>query len=363
MGTPPPRSKRLGHLLKHGVKRQIEKAVSLSSDLGKQLATKIFGERSLKIAFFAGDLNNFTFVQGVIAYLLAQGHEVRIVEDTGLSADDLHAHMAWSDVSWFEWGNGPIVSLSHMPKVCGIVVRIHRYELYTDQPSQIHWPHVDHLVFVSEAAHRTFKERHLADIDHQVTVHVVPNAVDTARYHLSPKEKGFNIAVVARFNKDKNLPLVIQIMAKLVERDPRYRCYIAGGVQDEPLYQYCLRLIEQLSLTENVVICGRVENIDHWLDDKHFILSTSIIEGHPVNILEAMARGLKPVLHNYFGDPAAQFGAKYVFNTVDEAVEMFLSEDYRPAEYRDLILQRYEARDQAARFEAVIRAGCGQVLI
>lgn len=306
-----------------------------------------------KLAFFAGDDGNFHFCQPIINHFRGAGYDVRVVP--GLPKDDeIAAHMSWSDISWFEWCNGPIVAASHMPKTCKIVLRTHRYELYTEDPRNIHWPNVDHLFFVSPAVLETFKLLHYPDIEEMTQVTILPNAVDLDKFRFVEHPRGFNIAHITRIHAEKNPAMLLQIMAKLVEKDPRFRCFVAGRLQDAAAYQYLRRMILELGLEEHVIFDGQIDDIEGWLADKQYLLSTSLVEGHPVSVLEGMAKGLKPVIHNYYGNPAGEFGKEFVYNTIDQAVEMFLDEDYQPSKYRSIIASKYSLEDQLNTIERLL---------
>ena len=67
-----------------------------------------------KIAFFAGDLDNFHFVQDIEGHFQSIGCETRLIKSNGMKANELSEHMSWSDTSWFEWANGPIIPASHL---------------------------------------------------------------------------------------------------------------------------------------------------------------------------------------------------------------------------------------------------------
>jgi len=307
-----------------------------------------------KIAFFAGDCNNFHFIQPIIDRLKTSEFETRIVKSNELSRENLFNHMQWSDVSWFEWANGPIIHATKLPKVCRIVCRLHRYEAYTDSPKQIDWNKVDHFILVSSVILDVFKELQISDIEKRTKVHIIPNAIELSPYKFRSREKGFNIAYISRFHPDKNPALMIQIMSELVKIDQRYRCFMVGRIQDIPLYQYIKNMIKQLSLQENVIYEGIISDVNSWLDEKHYLLSTSIIESQGMGIIEGMAKGLKPVIHNFFGDPCAIFDRKYVFDTSKQAVEMILSEEYSPAEYRKHIEVRYNLNDVFNKYESIL---------
>jgi glycosyltransferase involved in cell wall biosynthesis/tetratricopeptide (TPR) repeat protein/GT2 family glycosyltransferase len=309
-----------------------------------------------KIAFFAGDGDNFHFIHPIIDRLKTSGFETRIVKSNALSQEGLFNHMKWSDVSWFEWANGPIIEASRMPKKCKIICRLHRYEVYSDTPKNINWGSVDHLIFVSPIILDVFKEFHYKDIDKRTNVQMIPNAVDLNNFQFNQRKKGFNIAYIARINSVKNPALMVQIISELIRRDPRFKCYMIGRIQEVPQFQYICHLIKKLGLQDSIIYEGISNDVDKWLNDKHFILSTSIIESQGLGIMEGMAKGLKPVIHNFFGMPDLVFDRKYVFDTVEQAVEMFLSNDYNPQEYRNLIEQRYSLDEHVENIKKIILA-------
>lgn len=322
--------------------------------LEEEASSLMVQESPLKMAFFAGDVDNFTFLKEIIDHFREQGKDVRVIESEKLTPEQLFEHMQWSDVSWFEWGNGPLIVASQLPKVCKIVARIHRYEVFTETPKLIDWSKVDDLIFVSPHVLALFKERHFSDIESRTKVSIIHNAVDLRKLTPAFSARGFNIAYVNRINKDKNPTLLIQIMAELVKRDPRFKCFIAGSVQDEVIYRYMQQMIDVLGLREHIQFCGRISDINAWLDDKHFIFSTSVVEGHPVSVIEGMAKGLKPIIHNYLGDASSFVGGNHVYNTVNEAVALFMEEEYRPEAYRRVVEQQFSLEGQLQKIEAVV---------
>jgi len=89
-----------------------------------------------------------------------------------------------------------------------------------------------------------------------------------------------------------------------------------------------------------------------FLEDKNYFLSTSIHEGYGMAILEAMSKGIKPIIHNFY--VADEFyPQKYLFNSVKEAVRMITSDDYDSAEYRDFAIQNDESKQLQAVAEIV----------
>ena len=91
-----------------------------------------------------------------------------------------------------------------------------------------------------------------------------------------------------------------------------------------------------MDLADHVVFHGWVEDIPAWLDDKHFLLTTSVFESFGYGIAEAMAAGLKPLIHNFPG-AARLYPSELTFNTVAQCVDAALSDDYAPAAYRRFV--------------------------
>ena len=88
------------------------------------------------------------------------------------------------------------------------------------------------------------------------------------------------------------------------------------------------------------------------LEDKNYILSTSVLEGNPLGVMEGMARGLKPLIHNFVG-AKLQFG-KYIWNTIDEAVNMIKSNEYSSNEYRKYIVDNYSKEQQLCKIRQLL---------
>ncbi|HEX3074064.1 MAG TPA: glycosyltransferase [Ignavibacteriales bacterium] len=199
---------------------------------------------------------------------------------------------------------------------------------------------MDSLILVNQAFEKVLLENVDAAAKSKTDVKIIHNPISETT-PFKKRAKNFNIAYVSRFHADKNPALMVQILAQLVKADSRYKIFMAGRIQDKQLYHYCMDLIDKLGLKNNFVYEGIIEDIPAWLQDKSMILSTSIVEAHPVGISEAMMMGLKPIIHNSFGDLDKIFGSKFMFNTADEAVKLMLSDDFNSEEYRNLVISKY----------------------
>ncbi|MGE5409523.1 MAG: glycosyltransferase, partial [Clostridiales bacterium] len=245
-----------------------------------------------------------------------------------------------SDLVWYEWGNGPVVNGSWLSGKAKTICRIHRYEILGEEIKQINWKNIDNVIFVNKEYLELFKELVNSYIEEDSFVSIIPNPICEVKPFVE-KSAGYNIAYISRFNSDKNPTLMIQILKKLVEVDSNYKIYMAGAVQDYQLYLYCKHLLAELKIKDNFIYEGKISDINHWLKDKNYILSTSIVEAHPVSISEAMMLGIKPVIHNSFGKLDNIFDKKFLFNTAEEAVKIITEKEYDSLSYKSIISERF----------------------
>lgn len=253
----------------------------------------------------------------------------------------LQSLMDWSDVTWFEWCDEVVVKASNaIQKNCKVVCRLHGFEAFSQWPDKIESGFLDRLIFVSEHTMEYVKNRGV-----NIPSVVIHNGVDLEGFTYKERGPGFSLAFVASFKNVKNPQLLVQIVEKLVKIDKRYTVHVAGKISDPVLYRYINHMLESLCIKENVVFYGHVENIDAWLEGKDYLISTSVSESFGYNIAEAMAKGIKPLIHNW---PGAKniYPQSLVFNTVEEAVSMITSETYDSKMYRELIVTKYSRLQQ-----------------
>ena len=91
--------------------------------------------------------------------------------------------MRSNDVVFFEWASELLTIATHLPKDCGIVTRLHRYELY-EWVDRINWDLVDRVVLVSHAKQREF----VAKFPNQSSkVVVLPPSIPLGKFSPGPK--------------------------------------------------------------------------------------------------------------------------------------------------------------------------------
>jgi Flp pilus assembly protein TadD len=301
-----------------------------------------------KIAFFCGG-DGMTFLNKIIEFT-KQRFKVRVFE--GQTEDELYELMKWSDISWFEWCTNLAAAASKRPKVCKNIIRLHRYEAYERWPQEVSWNNIDTLITVgNEVTKRTLLSK-VPSLENYTSLVAVPNGVDLGKFKLIDRRRGKNIAFLANLRMVKNPAFILQCMQKLHYIDSEYRLFFAGKFQDLVLEQYLRHMVQVLGLGDVVFFDGWQVDVNSWLQDKHYIASTSICEGHPVGLLEGMACGLKPVIHNFPGAEAA-FPPEFLFNISEEFCEQILSDRYEPQKYHKFVEEKYSLKSQLSRINEI----------
>lgn len=301
-----------------------------------QTFSPLNSKQKIRIAFFVKQGLD-SFINDIIKDLSIQ-HEVKKVIVTNYNQID--EEMKWADVSWFEWCD-ELVIYGTREKPFGnkkIICRLHSYEAFTSYPSFVKWENVDCTIFVAKHIRDTVLKE--TSMDQKKAV-VIPNGVYINKFDYKEREKGFNIAYAGYINYKKGPMLLLQTIKAIVDRDNRYKLYIAGEFQDLRYIQYFKQMLEEMDLNNNVFYHGWQEDLNNWLEDKQYILCTSVLESQGMGIMQAMSKGIKPVIHNFVGAKEI-YDKKYLWNTIDEAAAMIFSNQYNSLEYRKFIEHNYE---------------------
>jgi len=301
-----------------------------------------------KIAFFCGG-DGMTFLGEIIEFT-KQRFQIQLFK--GQTEQDLYELMEWSDISWFEWCTNLAVVASKLPKVSKNIIRLHRYEAYLNWPRQINWDNIDVLITVGNSFVKDALIKQVPDLESKTSVATISNGVNLEKFPFTNHPRGKNIAFLSNLRMVKNPAFILQCMQKLHYIDPEYRLFFAGIFQDHTLEQYLRYMVDTLDLKDVVFFDGWQEDVSAWLVDKHYIVSTSIIESQGMGLLEGMACGLKPVIHNFPG--AGQlFPAEFLFNISEEFCRHILSDEYEPQRYRRFIEENYSLKNQLSRINDI----------
>ncbi|MGB6129187.1 MAG: GT4 family glycosyltransferase PelF [Psychrilyobacter sp.] len=132
---------------------------------------------------------------------------------------------------------------------------------------------------------------------------VVSNGVDVDRFSIIKREKTekFIIGSILRIVPIKDVKMMIKAFKIVTNTIKNTELYLIGPYEEDPnYYEECKELIDDLNLNSNVIFTGKV-NVMDYLGRLDIFLLSSISEGQPLSILEAMSSKI-PVIATDVGD-------------------------------------------------------------
>ncbi|MEY8200642.1 MAG: glycosyltransferase family 4 protein [Colwellia sp.] len=161
-------------------------------------------------------------------------------------------------------------------KLYGIIERICMYR-------------VSKIITVSEAQ----REQYAVNKFYEKKIIKVDNGTQLPDFYKNRQANNpFTIAMVARFTPEKNHQLAIDILALLVSRKKEIRLLFLG---DGPCLNAIKRMVDSQGLASQVQFVGFTNKVQKWLRSTDLLLITSVTEGMPMCLLEAMAMGIPAV--------------------------------------------------------------------
>jgi glycosyltransferase involved in cell wall biosynthesis len=227
------------------------------------------------------------------------------------------------------------------------VVFIRSYEIFSGFIQKINWKNIDLAVFCNKSF--------LEVISPQIACKsiYIPNAINLDEWKPQKHYRGYNIAMVCHLNHKKGISMVPQVLYELNKIDKRYNIHIAGAPQQTRHIVYMNHILKQMGLRDRVITYNHINDIQGWLDDKDYLLTTSVTEGHPNNVLEAMSLGIKPVIHNWIGCKH-NFPENLIWTGISEAVDLITNHEYDSMAYRKFVEDHYSHKEVYKKIEKIL---------
>jgi hypothetical protein len=183
-------------------------------------------------------------------------------------------------------------------------------------------------------------------------LHTIPMGVNLDRWTWNKHNPGKKVAIVSEKWIIKGMQNILQIAYEL-PRDYEFH-WVGIWSNDYPYFRdYAEDFIKRHNL--NFTFYDWVDNLDEWLEDKDYMLIASIKEAFSYATAEAMAKGIKPVLHSFYG--AERLWPEMTWNTPSEAVQMIISDDYDSNDYRNYLIDKgYTIDSMMEQIDKVINA-------
>ena len=269
-----------------------------------------------------------------------KNNEVQLIKPQ--QEKNLSQAIEWADLVWSQWANEWLATLSKLNFNATLVTHIHSYEILAQAfIKNVKWERVGGIIFVADHIRKNANKLWHKYIKN-VSQTTILNSVDLFEYPIQDVKPGKKIGYVGFINHKKGVELLIQCIKAAVDLDKEYTLHIAGSFQEKRFEFYMFHMIEEMGLKDNVIFHGWVKHIPNWLKSINYIISTSPWEGCPMNLIEAMACGVKPLIHNWQGAKNL-FPKEFIFNTIEEFKFLLKDPNFDSKEIRSIVELSFNA--------------------
>lgn len=322
-----------------------------------------------------------TFLRGIIDGVR---DEYDVEEFSGGDEQHFYRLVHNSDICWFEWGSDMLVHIASLPNYSKYVARLHSFEFFEGIHHRVNWDKINALFLVSDGVKHIFRNGingalgGVPETEEQAKqwgapqlgasylhmpddkIHVVYNGINMDKYQI-PNGKKFNktISYVGYLNYKKAPELFLQACYEVWKRDKEFSFHIAGQFQDPRYVLYFNNLMDKAPF--KVTFDGWQSDMPKYLEDKDFVISTSLFESFGYTIAEGMASGIYPLVHNWFGSDAL-YPEKFIWNSVSECADIVTSiasdtpenQQQLRLDCREFISNMYDEKKQIEKIKEVL---------
>lgn len=240
--------------------------------------------------------------------------------------------LAEYDLIFCEWCDDIAAVVSRQKFKGKLIIRLRSYEAFTLFPAQVDWNRVDSLIFVSNHV-RDFV---LGKFNIKCPNFVIPNGIDIEGFSFRERRPQLtpDIAFIAEVSFKKGWPLFQQVLAAAQQAN----FHAAGKILDDRFWKSFTDFMAKAGLT-NFRHHGYQNQINDWLEPMDYLVCTSLWEGQCRAIMEAMAKGIKPLIYNF---PGAEnlYPPECLWSTIEQFQSLLSRPDYDSTRYRAWIREK-----------------------
>ncbi len=270
------------------------------------------------------------------------GHEIKID-----MYYDIEKAM-WCDIIFGEYIQGGVVHAVNDKNLDKpIVMRGIDIDLYFGHYMGLDWDRCKAVLFINNYMREYIVDKYKAakGVEPKCLIETVELGVDVNRFNYKERQPGKTIGWLNAIGPAKGIELLCQIIYKMVKYNKEYKFEIVGQCGTLWLEKYIEEFLARNGLSDNVNIKSSVADVDKWMDGIDYIMTTSMKECMSLPIAEGMAKGIKPVIHNWWGADQLYPG-DLVFQTAEQACDIIMSPQYDSNFYRKYILDHYTSDKQ-----------------
>ncbi len=182
-------------------------------------------------------------------------------------------------------------------------------------------------------------------------IRVVYNGIDTSRFRPMHVERpaGPTVVSVARVDPFKDTTTLIYAMSYVRERVDNVRCLLFGDSTSLEYSKRCIKVVKEQGLEDSFAFAGGTKEPEKAYNKGDVVVFSSITEGFPFSVIEAMACGKAVVATEAGGVPEALEGCGIMVKSRDpknlaEGVCRLLSDDDLRHSFESKALKRARER-------------------
>lgn len=234
---------------------------------------------------------------------------------------NLYSTLKSNQVVFFEWASHLLSIATDLPKTCGIITRLHRYEMY-NWIDKVNWERVDKIILVTNAKKQRFSKI-LPEQESKIVV--IPEAVSLSKFQSERKKYNGDIGILCHLTPRKRVYELILTFYELSKLHNDLHLHIGGGEHPrfKDYYEALYSLVEKLNLGDKVTFYGNITKPEDWYPKVDIFISNSYSEGLQVSPMEAIASGCYCLSHHWDGADEL-FPPEYLYFTSQELIKKIL---------------------------------------
>jgi glycosyltransferase involved in cell wall biosynthesis len=230
-------------------------------------------------------------------------------------------------VIWCEWLREDAIAASQYHCDAKKILRLHAYEAFTPLIHYVDFNKFDTVIFIAEHI-KKFVESKVGKLSNAV---VIPVGIDVDKFKVRDNDKNFKIAYAGDISRKKGAGELMMIAKSL----PGYEFHVAGKFHEEDTAEYF-----DVNKPDNMFAYPYSYDLNNWFQDYTYFINTSIREGNPITVLEAMACGLKPLIRDWIG--AKEIYGEFVYKNIHELIHK-IGTRYNPMIYREFVEENFNS--------------------
>ena len=196
-----------------------------------------------------------------------------------------------------------------------------------------------------------------SEMDWNGKLHLIRPGVNLEKFTLKKKKTdGYQLGMVlGDMWWPKNHMAGLDIFYSLHKMNPKWRLHIRGQHEGgnefwKQMYDY---YIESRELQGVVTLYGHVEDMNEWYENIDILLHPGMKEAFCYAIGEAMAKGIRPVINNFYGSKDI-WPEEYIYDSHQQAVGKVYLRKSEPIKYREYIEDRYSLERMLNEFDNLL---------